>query len=144
MYVNYRGKCSLLKNVTPPRGDLQSSLALSDIFLRVIKIAGQSRILEFLKRVATRNFPKKNIVKKHWKWPKTKGKNQFFGSKNWLKHLIQNPALSSLFIFYRVIWAKCGLNPTFPLGGVIFLRPMFHCKLWTLYGTHEYLINEVA
>ena len=59
LYVNYRGKCPLLENVTPPRGGLQSSRALSDIFLRVIKIAGQSRILEFLKRVATRNFSKK-------------------------------------------------------------------------------------
>ena len=65
LYVNYRGKYPLLENVTPPRGGFQSSRALSDIFFRVIKIAGQSRILELLKRVATRNFSKKNIVKKH-------------------------------------------------------------------------------
>ena len=35
------------------------SRAFAKFLLRVIKIAGQSRILEFLNRVATRNFRKK-------------------------------------------------------------------------------------
>ena len=78
LYVNYRGKYPLLENVTPPRGGFQSSRALSDIFFRVIKIAGQSRILELLKRVATRNFSKKKYREKTLKMTKNVRKKSVF------------------------------------------------------------------